>query len=146
MWCQSTLITVRISDAYRGPTECSRPTLHLSQVCASYTRRLTPTAAHTSRGFLLAGPDVVDGKGHLKTLAVGFLSFAGYRLNFNVIARARCCYSTHHPWCVRMVSLSSSARRTARIVSIRSDAWCVSRPERRGEDLGEDGRSHVEGG
>ena len=41
---------------------------------------------------------------------------------------------------------SQRAPRIARIRSIRSDAWYVSRPEWRGEGLGEDGRSHVEGG
>ena len=41
---------------------------------------------------------------------------------------------------------SQRARRAAHIGSLRSDVWCVSRPEWRGEALGESGRSHGEGG
>ena len=41
---------------------------------------------------------------------------------------------------------SQRARRAARIGSLRSDAWCVSRPKEEGGLLGEEWRSHGDGG
>ena len=66
----------------------------------------------------------------------------GCWLMFNTFARALSCMPMDRPRCIQMLSLSST-HCTYRINTIRC-VLCIE-PQRRGEGLGEDGRSHVGG-
>ena len=119
---------------YRASAERSGAICRLSPPYASLTRRLIPTTVHGYSGCVLAGVDLgcvnrhirLDGGLCVRSLDAGCCSMASH-------AHSHACLETIRGTFER----ACHARRTARIGSIRSDAWCVSRPERRGEGLGE---------
>ena len=106
---------------------------------------------HRPRPFQLPGPCDSRTRGSVRHDDMGSGGFT-WLPGMRSMASGATCSLSHALARTRLGAIrgtsecSQRARRAAHIGSLRSDAWCVSRPKEEGGLLGEEWRSHGDGG